>query len=226
MNFLDAHKLVHDYGAALSKEVSKYSLIFRPLSDFPTGYTIDDLVDAYKLFFAHMIMFNTRTPEQYEQYDILRKFMHMFIDDNRYNKIVTCGKIIKDESFLTKKRYAEVLPILEDYYNSRMKESSQMFMSSYRGEEIEEYFSTMMSVAKESREWLKKSNAENPEKRKENLFNMLDDYCETAYQIAGIPMDYYDTVFFKSFDMLREWVNRNTFDGILTPYKDYIETNK
>lgn len=226
MNFLEAHKLVHDYIDVIAMEANPYALMYRPLSSFPSGFDKDNLVDAYKLFYAHMIMFSTRTEQQREQYEILRMFINTFIEDSKYNNIVTCGKILKDSSFMTKKRYSDVLPILDEYYALQMKESSQLMLHSYRGDEIVEYYNQMVKEAKKARETLKKLNEENPDLRRENLFNVVDDYCELAYSLANIPMDYYDTVFFKTFDVLREWANRKAFNGILTPYKEYIETNK
>ena len=71
MNFIEAHMIVHDYGGALAKGTNRNALIFRPNSYLKN--TKDEIIDAYKIFYAHMIFFNTRTQEEYEQYKNRKK---------------------------------------------------------------------------------------------------------------------------------------------------------
>lgn len=61
MNFIEAHMIVHDYGGALAKGTNRNALIFRPNSYLKN--TKDEIIDAYKIFYAHMI-FLTLEPKK------------------------------------------------------------------------------------------------------------------------------------------------------------------
>ncbi len=64
MNFLDAHKIVHDYTnvvAALKTKPDEIAMRASLLKN-----TKDEIIDAFKLFYAHMFLFNTRTKDEFE----------------------------------------------------------------------------------------------------------------------------------------------------------------
>lgn len=64
MNFLDAHKIVHQIWDALGRGNLHKDDFFRPISFIPFEFDKNKVVSAFQIFIAHMILFQTRTPEQ------------------------------------------------------------------------------------------------------------------------------------------------------------------
>ena len=90
MNLLDAHIIVHiKYAGALANHrPGKYDLLFRPYSDYGSDFDKRSIVDAFKLFYSHMILFNTRTNQEFEQYQFSLQYLDHFPKNKHMNDIV------------------------------------------------------------------------------------------------------------------------------------------
>lgn len=80
---------MHEYGRAVGRGNDPKALIFRPASYLPANGDQQTIIAAFKLFYAHMIYFHTRTQKEYETYETCRKYLNTFIDDASYQEIIT-----------------------------------------------------------------------------------------------------------------------------------------
>ncbi len=194
MNFIEAHMIVHDYGGALAKGTNRNALIFRPNSYLKN--TKDEIIDAYKIFYAHMIFFNTRTQEEYEQYENCRKFLNYFVDDVLYNLVIENEKFLsKKRLFKNRKKLDEANQLQQQYMDAISASFSKGY---YRNDEIEKFFSDAQSIALNMKPRI--SNLDlNDEHDFEEYFDTINAYAAIIYPIANIDLQSNDIDYFFPF---------------------------
>ncbi len=153
MNFINAHKIVHDYSGAIGRHRPKEALLYYPISYLSNSK--DEIIDAYKLMFAHMIFFHTRTQDEYKQYYALLRSIDFFIDDSKYNDIINCNGIINAKGILAKWRNKTALPYVREKLIGYLDEMSNLGLYPYRINEIDDYFDTMQKKYLEIRDIFK-----------------------------------------------------------------------
>ena len=215
MNFIEAHKLVHEYCAALSKPVDKHALIFRPASSCGFPFDKDRIIQAFKLFYAHMILFDTRTQIQFEQYEACLLFLNYFIDDNTYEDIIKCVVQATDDGH----RSASDSGIITARNNTvkYLRQITEIGVSKYKCEELEGYFAVMQSYFT----FLCKNYSEKFD-TVELFVQIVNAYCKTAYQEAGESFSDDDLIYFHDFDVLRKMVDMKEYQAYFIDYRDYI----
>ncbi|MBR0599020.1 hypothetical protein [Sinanaerobacter chloroacetimidivorans] len=199
MNFIDAHKIVHNYAGAMAKGADDNALLFRPLSYIPFQNK-DKVIDAHKIFYSHMIFYNTRTQEQYEQYNNILKFLKFFVPDDIYKSVI---KLVK------KNKMKEASTFMSDYIDK----------PSYRLEEVEDYFSTMIDIKNQSLELYDKNEIKTME-------DLIYNYCIRAYQHANIEYKEEYFYYFFKFDVMKDYVDDVNYIKYYHKYRDYILNNQ
>ncbi|MGI6731451.1 MAG: hypothetical protein ACOX5F_06130 [Anaerovoracaceae bacterium] len=199
MNFLDAHKIVHDYSGAVGRGADKDALMFRPISYLPTDK--DKIIDAFKIFFAHMILFNTRTQEQYEQYYTCLSILKWFVKDEYYETVIEFVSNGGDQ-----------LTEAMEYFSDIMEEPS------YRLEEVEDYFDKMIDDREELLQYYKDGDVTSQ--------NLVYNYCLDAYKFANIDWNDGYEYYFMSFDVLRKMIDNEKYKSHFKMYCDYILNNQ
>lgn len=221
MNFLDAHKIVHNYGKSLSKGANKKAFGFRPVSFLEN--TKDEIVDAHKLFYAHMLHYLTRTSDEFDTYQMAFSFLKYFIDDEKYNEIVKCAEIVSDRSFIGRLSNKRILRYAQEIVDATLVEFTEL--ENYRAEEISDYFQDMQRTSERAHEELRTKYISNG-KKPVDYFSICDDYCQAAYVIGNISMDKDDCVFFYKFELMRELLSNPEYYKIVKDYANYIRNNK
>lgn len=224
MNFIDAHMIVHNYAGSLAKGASENAIIYRPISYLVN--TKDEIIDALKLFYAHMIFFNTRTQEEYEQYELARKCLNYFIDDAKYYDVINCNKIINSKSLFEKWRNKTALPFAKEKVNEYLSEISNMMANPFRGEEVEEYFLEMQTQCAVIKERITVEKREQGSVSNKTYYECCNNYCCVAYEKAHLVMEEMDIEYFYSFDILRYFLTRPNLNDLFENYAGYISTNK
>ena len=216
MNFLDAHIIVHvRYGGALANhKATKYDMIFRPYSDYGNDFDKKTIVNALKLFFAHTILFNTRTQEEFEQYQSVLCHLDSFIPDSDMERVRKSSKILYDKGFIAKILNASA----KEYAKKEIDEFVASATPPYSWTAEMDRFLT--GIIDYKAVWLREYQAQ--ERSSNDFWNYVQTYCDYAYQLAGIPETETDGILFAPFDQLRSDVINNRYPNILKPYADYI----
>lgn len=220
MNFLDAHIIVHiKYAGALTKHhAGKYDLIFRPYSDYGSDFDKRTILDAFKLFYSHMILFNTRTNQEFEQYQISLQFLDSFLPDDDMERVRKSAKILLDKSLRGKLFNASA----RDYAQREINYYNAIALPPYSW--TDEMDSFLPKILDYKKLWLQ---AYQQRQRDQNMFwQYVEQYCDHAYHLANIPQAPNDKVYFAPFDQLRRDLIDSPFKDLLSPYADYIMTTQ
>lgn len=105
MNFLDAHKIVHEYDGALGKG---HKNGFFATSSLPFEFDKDRIINAHKIFFAHMILYQTRTPEQFNIHMACLHNIEMFEPNEEIVKLEQLKKLADKKRFIFKNNKVEI----------------------------------------------------------------------------------------------------------------------
>ncbi len=221
MNFIEAHMIVHDYGGALAKKTDKNALIFRPNSHLKN--TKDEIIDAYKIFYAHMIFFHTRTQEEYQKYENCRKFLNYFVDDTLYNLVIENEKFLSKKSLFQNAKKVDEAKQLRIQYMDAI--STSISKGPYRNDELEKFFSDAQEIASKMRPLISNLDLNN-ENDFEEYFNTINAYAALIYPIANITLQSYDIDYFFSFGMLRILSKMPQYEDLYSKYADYIANAK
>ena len=93
MNYLEAHKIVHEYAGAVGHKTDEMALGFY-LDDL-LSISKEDVLKAYIIFLGHMFFWNTRSQEEYEAYIQNLRCLDLFIPSEEYSKIIENSKTLK-----------------------------------------------------------------------------------------------------------------------------------
>lgn len=221
MNFIEAHKIVHDYGSALAKGTDKNALIFRPNSHL--NNTKDEIIDAYKIFYAHMVLFNTRTQKEYEQYEACRKFLNHFVDDALYNLVIENERFLSKNSLFQNANEIEEAKQLQKQYMDAISDS--ISKGYYRNDEMKKFFNDAQEIALKFKAGISKLDL-NDEKDFGQYTNDINSYAFLIYAIANIDLHANDLDFFFPFPLLQRFCKVPQYKDVFGKYSNYIVNNR
>ncbi len=220
MNFIEAHEIVHKYAEAIGKGHDG-ALLCRPISTLTN--TPEEITIAHKIFLAHVIMFKTRTKEEFDKYITCYRFLPTFVDDDLYNKMIYLENITEKKTLYYKlfhksniinarKEIAEYNSILADkYLYSDLRKDIDDFVINAE----EAFYALYNKIKKNDR----KMNSE-------EYFYLLENYCEKVYELIGVEeCSESDILLFQDFNTLRDWIKNGTYCKYLNQYHDYIMKN-
>ena len=213
MNFLDAHRIVHGYIDAIANNENKDALMYYSKAFLPFEYDKEMIINAFKIFFAHMILYGTRTPEQFDQYKIMANFINNFIDDDVYKEIIYFKKI-SDGRKPNNKGKLELYNNAVNIKHRYMRDIGERMSNTYK----EDLFFNFMTSMKEKR----KTVAENIHTDEYDKF--LKDYMQECYNLIGFEAPAIE--FFYPFNLMRESLKDEKYIRIYEGYVDYILTHQ
>jgi hypothetical protein len=224
MNFLNAHKIVHDYAGSVGMGADK-NAIGRPISYLKN--TKDEIVNAYKIFYAHMIFFHTRTQDEYDQYQTVYRFINDFIDMDKYNETIECNKIVNNKSIFGKFQNKEKVNNAREKLNGFMQEYADKLLHPYRIEEIDDIFPKLQNKSQELHNYIKEEMEKNGEDSASKIYySCCEEYCKFAYNLVGIELSETDLPFFMSFDTMRKFLEDKDLSTYYVGYENYVKNNR
>ncbi len=219
MNFLDAHRILFDYIDVLATPLPK-EIPFRGISELKN--TKDEIINAYKLFIAHMFAFGTRTQKERENIDICMMGLPTFVDDLFIEQLKECQRVLNDNSLWGRIRNKSAIPFAEEKRNLLLNQLLPQVH--YPIEEQTAYTDAIYKAAQNYRNEIAQiHNGESDSLRKKLM--TINNYCQKAYQIAHIPMEENDVEFFYPFTLLRHFANDPRLGNLFGPYRTYIFEN-
>jgi hypothetical protein len=226
MNFLEAHKIVHQFADVVAEGTEDKDDFFMATDRLPFPYDKDRIVLAFQIFVSHTIFFQTRTPEEFEKYKVLYMTnISRFLPRDQLLKLRKFSKIIGNKNPLYKLFNKDKIEMAGKLYGQMMGNSDWLNSNdTYRMDDI---FCTIVRDMQEYR----KSLVEELKKVSDDKFysaydHAVDLYAEKAYKIANIEYkpDYY--FFYQDFKTLRELIKKDKYKGYFIGYEDYIRTGR
>lgn len=228
MNFLDAHRIVHDYSKPFASGSQRPNAMLRiPLSSLPVTVRgvekrdvwKDTVIQAHQIFFSHMVLWTTRTPDQMEQYLFLLSQINSFVDDEVVAEIEENFRLIQKEKSL----YGRL-------HKDKVQRAKKAFFDiepmpgSYRYDDVVNVINEMQTY--KTSEFLPRYEQSKGSGWDVSFDSLLADYCRTAYQVSHIPFkdEYVD--YFWSFDILRRFVDDAKYAHLFRGYERYIRENQ
>ena len=213
MNFLDAHKMiVHDYidMVVLKQKPNEIGKRVSLLKN-----TKDEIIDAFKLFYAHMFLFNTRTNDEFEHFETCRWGLSMFIDDALMDEYSECYKMLNDKSIIGRFRNKSAIPSAKERQAELVKQIGSLIVNHYKDEEMDAFIEKVLPLSKEvQKKWISQSA--------EDQFRETAHFCDKVYEIANIPFASKDFIYFFPFATLRRYANTPNSEDDFGKYKGYI----
>ena len=99
MHFLEAHKIIHEFSGAVGRERNTMLIPYSWVN-----HSDQELIDAFVIFFGHMVIWQTRTNEEYDKYRILLMQIYNVVPDDMYDLINDAKEVLEkaDNSVLYK----------------------------------------------------------------------------------------------------------------------------
>lgn len=220
MNIIEAHRIVHDYVDVVAQGTGEFSLAFRDcrlLKDDPWK-----IQDAYFVFYGHMILYNTRTQEEYEAYDMCLKMISYFVSGYRYDEIVETEKYLKThkKNLLNKNKYEKAEKERNDYLKILFDPVSNAIYGSIYGT-IQEFFNQAQSLKSDLM-----VSMERGELLPEEVKHI---YCNTLFNEKTITLGADGEELFEPFEVLqlilREGAENGMDISLYEKHRDYIMNN-
>jgi len=221
MNFLDAHRIVHEFSEAVGKGVeSADDWGFRPISYIPFEFDKDKIFKAFQIFFAHMILYKTRSQGEYEKYKTVFMAIKDFIPDEDLFNIRLASEIASKKGFINKLIYGEKIndanKIMETMLSNRVENLKP---------ECSEFDDLMKYVAMVEYYYTSKIGDIN-NYSEDDLDNVIEEYIIRVYKLANIEYkdDYFN--FFQPFSVMRNVITFPEYKVYFEGYEDYINSNQ
>ena len=218
MNYIEAHRIVNDYIDAVAQGVGEYSMGF-----IRDGRLLKDdyyrIRDAYYVFFGHMVLYNTKTQEEYEAYDACLRMLPHFAHSGRYEEIQEIEKYLKThkKNFLNKKKYEEIEKRKMVLFND--------YIEPYRYGEIYEQISSFFNDALK----LKAELMDELESGNIDPLEVKQIYCRTLYNEKTITLGPQGEDLFEPMGLLRMLLKEGEQMGMnvdaVKKYSHYILTH-
>lgn len=177
MHFLEAYCIVHDYAGAVGTE-RKSMLI--PYSS--VKHSTQELLDAFVIFFGHMVLWNTRTKEQYEQYLTILHSIYFIVPDETFRLIEANAEILEKAEKSTIFRMMNKKAV-ETAETSRIVEAQLLSDAS------EKYFNHIKQIdfgaVVIAFQDLKQQYIKTPEVDREDFGIFMDEYIEKVYSYTS-----------------------------------------
>jgi hypothetical protein len=224
MNFLDAHKIVHGFADAVAEGCEDKDDFFISVDKLHFHYDKDLIVSAFQIFISHMILYKTRTKEEFEQYKVVyMSNISRFMPYNEILKFRKYSKIIGNKNFIYKILNKDKIRMAGELYAKVMKERID-WDNPYRIDDI--FYTTVGEMQEYKIELFERLNTVSNEEFSNVYDEIIDLYARKAYELANI--EYKDDYFycFQDFDSLREALKLEQYKNYYKGYEDYIMTNK
>lgn len=207
MNFLDAHKIVHDYYKIVEKEKLK-NCNWIPIGLLQNSK--EEISGAFKFFFAHTIYFLTRNQEEFDEYMMACEYIDRCVDNDLYDSLIESEKIAKE--------------INEELNRPNKFQATMIGMT--ESLKISSYFPILLNKKNELFEIM-----ENQCNREGFLSPVLEidcsmKYCEYIYELYDIEMSHTDYLFFDKFEALENYLKNPEASKHFIGYEDYIRNNR
>ncbi len=224
MHFLEAHKIVHEFAGAIGRErncmLIPYSWVNR---------TDQELIDAFVIFLGHMVMWQTRTNEEYDKYRILMMQIYNVVPDDMYNQIVDANKILEkaDHNPIYKIANRQKIEAAEKIHRTEM----ELAISGHKQHEARVKRIDLGALVGEFQDY-KMNYANSPKETRKEFDFFMDDYIQLVYgKTSYKEPSSEDYCCFWSFDDMRKMLE--DFDGlapvakkVYSEYRDYIMTKQ
>lgn len=212
MNYIDAHKIIYDYINVASQQADE-GLPARRLSTLRNSKR--DIINAYKLFVAHMFVFDTCSQEEYENLTTLVYSIGLFVDDVLIAQLEECQSIMSSKSN-NRKVIDDATKQYEDLSKRLIKEIEPLGPN----KEISAFISSIVPIAKTYKKRVF-SVPDGGNKLAAQL-EIINEYCYQVYSVAEITMFDDDVEFFYPIKLLQFFANNPKLDSLIGKYKDYI----
>lgn len=222
MHFIEAHRIVHSFASAIgSSRIGFYT------SEMVDGCSEQELYDAFTIFFGHMVLWNTRTNEECNQYIILLRSVPNRIPKNDFELIKASDEIINraqiDKLYaITHKQQIKKAELIEI-------NATEILMQKY---ETHKQRVQQFDYGKYIQDCVKLVNDIKTSDKEEKIEFLMDDYIQFVYSNTSlrVPKDE-DYASFWSFDFMRKLLAQPnnlapTARRILVENKEYILRSK
>jgi len=244
VNSIEAYHLVCDFCFAVSlgtdksqsvylinslSEINKlepinndYSLLFRPKSNLPFPLDKDELVKAYKIFYAYMIFFHVISQEQYEKIYMCYKSIDLFVEDDMYDEIVNCTKIASTKNLYLKWRNKNAIPLATEKMEKYLIDGANKFMYPYKIDEIDTYFSLVQDEYLHFHTDCQTIINEKGTITNDEYFDILENCVKKIYSLAKTVPNEEDILCFNNPKLLYSWLQDEQFKHVLQKYQEII----
>jgi hypothetical protein len=215
--FFGAHKIVHDFADVVGNGCEYEYDFFLSIDKLPFKFNKDMIVSAFQIFIYHMLFFNTRTPEEFKQYQVLYQ--------------ANIGRFLPRSKILKIREYYKIANQGNPFYESKARELYVQFMKehSYGIEpyRIDDIFGNNFKEMRSYRQELRNEvNKKTGDERGNAYYQAIDNYATKAYKIANIDWKEEYFYYFQEFKTLRSILNVQEYEKYYQPYKDYILSNR
>ena len=219
MNFLDAHQILHAYVHVLSQPCRPDDA-FRRFSEL--GAAREEILQAYKLFLAHMYAFNTRTQDEFNRLHMCIMTLDYFADDAVVDQINACKKELDTKDAAEGVCRQSSLTLAEERMNALLKEMEAQRIDTAG---LERYMARVSKAVEAFRGEFSAIPDEDPQQFKKQLLT-INDLCRQVYSLAEIPMEDTDVEYFYPFTLLQYFAVNPKLSKLFEPYRDYIRKNR
>lgn len=195
MHFIEAHRIVHSFAGAIKK-----STIGFYTSEMVEGRSEQELYDAFTIFLGHMVLWNTRTNDECNQYLLLLRSVPNRIPRNEFEAIKASDAIIKraesDRLYaITHRQQIKKAEIIEINATDILIQKYETYTKRVEQFDYGKYIQNCVKLVKD----IKSSYEE------ENFEFFMDDYIQFVYSNTSfrVPRDE-DYASFWSFDVMRK----------------------
>lgn len=224
MNFLDAHRMVHDFASVVGNGCEDEDDYFLSIENLPFPFNKDRIVSAFQIFIYHTVFFHTRTKEQYEQYYVLYQAnIGRFLPRSEILKVRQYSKIIGNKNPIYKVFSKQKIKMAGELYGNFMKQNSHGF-EPYR---IDDIFSTNLGEMQDYRKELaEKIRTANDEEIYDVQARAIELYAKKSYEKANIEWEDEYYYYFQKFESMRNALNKGLYEDYYLKYEDYIFSNQ
>lgn len=218
MNFLEAHKTVHEYIDVFANGNFRADAISLKSITFYCENWQDKLIEASQIFVSHCILWNTRPLEAIDQYFALLRFNNSFIPDDEYQNTQKLWAIIEKDC--NSKIYGKIFKNKVANAKKEYGEFSELHKyKPYRRDDVVNVYNHMTDY---------KNSIYLPEfRKKETPFSeLVFQYCLETYKSAGINYSNHDDVYFYSFDQMRKWMINVEMKHYFAAFEQYLMHNQ
>ena len=212
MNYFEAYRIVQAYCKALSMPREEHDILY-PLSRLKNSK--DEIWDAYKLFIAHILLYKSRTPEEFQTIRTQPTYLEMFYDDALANRVNYLSNYAKKKSIFvsqSKRQQADnelkrILPM--DFPQKMLNASSK----------VDQIIEQIHPIHDELVSGIQKT---------EYMNRFLLSISRKVYETFNLPCNNDEDITFLPYNMYRSYIKGGIQElrDIYSPYLDIILDEK
>lgn len=223
MNFLDAHKIVHELAYIVGQGSEFKDDFFISTDKLSFRFDKDKIVSAFQIFIYHMIFFQTRTAEEYNKYYVLYQMnIDRFLPEAEIQKIRQYNRILNNKNPIYKAINKEKIRMATELY-SKFMEKNLSWLNPYR---IDDIFGDNLGEMKAYRqELLKTLNGKSDTELYDAYDYVIELYAIKTYEKAYIAWKDEYFYYFQDFETMRNALKKPEYNKYYQKYKEYILSN-